>query len=103
MSDSSEHRKYDGPERRAGYPFSICERHDTKINRLHEAIYGNGDPKKGLIWMNEKHTEALADIQGYVNSIKGITWRVITFMVIAGLSALGTFGLQIYNFMIKAH
>lgn len=59
-----------------------CKEHEAmsgKVIEMHRAIYGNGDPKKGLYWMVEGNTE-------FINFCRTHFWKFI-WVCVTGVSA----------------
>jgi hypothetical protein len=77
-----------------------CAEYKDQINQLHEAIYGNSHPENGLIWMAKENRRMINELQEFASAIRKWSIHVFTFLVLAGLSAMGTFLLQLYKFMM---
>ena len=81
------HDKWDGEERRKHQRpcIDVCMK-DKEITEMHNAIYGNGDPEQGLLWMTRQNS----------NFILGIN-KVFWPLVIAGLIGAGS---AVFNLLL---
>lgn len=76
---------WDGVERRNFKPF--CQEHDSmieKVNEVHNAIYGNGNPKRGLYWLVNKNSD-------FIRTCERILWPVVTMGICGSMAAIANF------------
>lgn len=81
-------------------PQELCAVHNTKLAELHDAIYGNSHPENGLIWIAKENRRMINDLQEFTDTLKKWTVQIFFFLLFAGISAIGTFALQVYKLLV---
>jgi hypothetical protein len=86
---------YDGPDRReckhcVEHPF-LCE----KINRVHDAIYGNEKPDEGLLWIAKENRVMIQGNTDFINCVKKHFWKLVGVCILGALSAFGSVVLKL--------
>ena len=72
---------------------------EEKIIQTHKALFGDGDPKKGMIWMVEQNTDTISDFKKNREWLKK-HWRKILLAVLIWMgSSMGSFLITAF----KAH
>ena len=72
-----------------------CEVHD-RVNVMYQAIYGpDNKPEEGLLQITKQNAKFLAKLEAVITKL---TW----FIVLAGISAMGTFFLQLGKMVAKS-
>ena len=62
---------------------------EDKIVETHKAIYGNGDPKNGILWMTQKNSE-------FVTNVQKVFWPLVIASVIGTGAACVNFFISVF-------
>lgn len=89
---------WDGIERRKCNLNDSCP-HAEKVDDVHRAVFGNGHPEEGLIWIAKKNQEIITANTEFITFLKRHFWKMIAWMSLGVLAASGSFVLN----LIKAH
>lgn len=79
----------------------LCAVHSTELSELHHAIYGNGDPTKGLIWIAKENRTMIRELQEFVIEFKKNAWKLTWFLLCAGLAAMGSFLVSLVRLLLE--
>lgn len=80
----------------------LCALHSQQLGELHQAIYGNGNPEKGLVWIAKENRVMIMDLQDFVLQFKKNAWKIGWFLFTAGVAAMGSFVVSLIK-LIYAH
>lgn len=72
-----------------------------QISETHKAIYGNGDPKKGLLWQMEEVRGNVNKNTEFIDMVRKHFWKFIGIAVLGSFSAFGNIILQAGKLFIR--
>jgi hypothetical protein len=70
--------------------------HAIKVSEVHKAVFGNGHPEEGLIWIARENRELIKANSEFIQFVKRHFWKMITWMSVGVVAASGNF---IFNLM----
>ena len=89
---------WDGIERRKCSVTEPCP-HAEKVDDVHRAVFGNGHPEEGLVWIAKQNQLMIKSNTEFISFIKKHFWKMLAWMSVGIVAASGNF---IMN-LIKSH
>lgn len=75
--------------------------HYSEIKDMHKAIYGNGTPKEGLLWIAQENRAMIQSNSDFIQSIKKNASKLMWIVIVGCLSATGGLIFSIVKLIIK--